>query len=77
MKQNKRMLKYPTDQIIQRWMHLVDAATGYIDIQFQSFFSAHATIDAAEQFEANAKNNSIIISKSQSDGGSCFTYNEF
>ena len=28
----------------------VNAPTGYIDVQFQSFFSAHETIDAVEQF---------------------------
>ena len=32
----------------------VDAATGYIDVQSQIFFSASATINAMEQFKANA-----------------------
>ena len=59
-------------------MHIfVNTATGYIDVQFQSFFSAHATIDAVEQFKADAKDNGIIILEYQSDGGSCFTSNKF
>ena len=40
----------------------VNAVTGYIDIKFQSFFSACTTINAVEQFKANAKDNRITVS---------------
>ena len=55
----------------------IDATTGFIDIQFQSSFSTPATIDAVEQFKASARDNGIVVSEYQSDGGSRFTYQEF
>jgi len=56
---------------------VVDAATGFIDIQFQSFFSASETISAVKRFEANARDNGIIVSQYHSDSGSAFTGKEF
>ena len=55
----------------------VDAATGFIDIQFQSFFSAAKTISAVQRFEANARDNGIVVSQYHSDCGSAFTAKEF
>ena len=53
----------------------IDTVTGF-DIQFQSFFSAQATIDAVEQFKANVRDNGIIVSEYESYRGSCFTSQE-
>ena len=55
----------------------VDAVTGFIDVQLQSFFTAAATIQAVEQFEQNAKDHGIIVQEYHSDNGSAFTSQEF
>ena len=41
----------------------IDAATGYIDIQFQSFLSANKTIEAVLRFEWKALDNGIVVSE--------------
>ena len=55
----------------------VDAATGFIDNQFQSFFLAAETISAVKRFKDNARNNGIIVSQYHSDSGLAFTAKEF
>ena len=55
----------------------VDAATGFIDIQFQSFFSAAETINAVKRFKDNAQDNGIIVLQYHSDSGSAFIAKKF
>ena len=55
----------------------VDAATGWINIQFQSHLNSHETISAVDSFEALARDNGIIVKGHQSDNGSAFTSKDF
>ena len=55
----------------------VDAASGYIDMQFQSFFASNETISAVQRFKEKARDNGIIVSEYHSDSGSAFTSKEF
>ena len=51
----------------------IDAATGFINIQLQSFVNVTATIQSVKQFENDAKDHGIIIKEYHSDNGSVFT----
>ena len=55
----------------------IDAATGYIDIQLQSYLSADEKISAVSRFEVNVLDNGIIISQYQSDNGGAFPSKAF
>ena len=55
----------------------VDAALGYIDIQFQSHFTSEETTQAVKQHEAKAHDKGIIAQEHQSDNGTAFTSQAF
>ena len=55
----------------------VDAATGFIEVQLQSFWAAGDTIRAVDQFENNAKDYGVIVQEYHSDNGGAFTLQEF
>ena len=56
---------------------IVDGATGYVDVQFQSYFNANETIEAIQRFETLAADNGIIVKEYQSDSGPAFTSETF
>ena len=56
---------------------IVDGATGYVDVQFQSYFNANETIEALQRFETLAADNGIIVKEYQSDSGPAFTSDTF
>ena len=41
----------------------VDAASGYVQVQFQSYLSAVATVEAVENYEKHALDNGVIVSQ--------------
>ena len=51
----------------------VDAASGHIEVEFQTFFSAQETIDAIKRHEQKARDKGIMIQECQFDNGSSFT----
>ena len=51
----------------------MDAATGHIDIEFQTCFSSEETVQAIENCEDECRNDGIIIQECQFDDGSSFT----
>ena len=55
----------------------IDAATGYIDVQHQSFLSSDETIEAVTCFETRALDYGIIVKEYFSDNGSAFTSKSF
>ena len=55
----------------------MDAAAGWIDIQFQSHLNSHETISAVNLFEALACDNDITVKGCHSDNGSAFTSKDF
>ena len=77
LKQTKECKAIQSTKLLKAGCIFVDTSTGYIDTQFQSFFSACTTITAVDQFKANPKDSGIIISKYPSHGGLSFTSNKF
>ena len=55
----------------------MDAASGHIDIQFQSSLTAQETIQAVKRYEAKAYDKGIIVQEYQSDNGTAFISQEF
>ena len=55
----------------------MDAAAGWIHVEFQSHLNSHETISAVNSFEALAQDNGIIVKGCQSDNGSAFTSKDF
>ena len=55
----------------------VDAATGYTEIEPQSFLSAEETIKAVNAFELNCLDHGIMVQEYRSDNGSAFTSKSF
>ena len=51
----------------------VDAASGHIEVEFQTFFSAQETINAIKRCEQKARDEGIVIQECQFDNGSSFT----
>ena len=51
----------------------VDAATGHIDVQLQTFFTADETIEAIRNYKAKCQDNWIIVQECQFDNESSFT----
>ena len=51
----------------------VDASTGFVHVELQSFLSASETVEAVRKFEAIAKDSGIIVSEYVTDNGSAFT----
>ena len=55
----------------------VDAATGYIQVEFQSFFSAEETVKAVQRFETHAADRGIRVKEYHLDNGTAFTAQKF
>ena len=51
----------------------MDAATGHIDVEFQTFFSSEETVQAIKNYKDKCRDNGIIIQEYQFDNGSSFT----
>ena len=51
----------------------MDAATGHVDVEFQTHFSSEETIQAMKNCEDRCRDNGIIIQEHQFDDGSSFT----
>ena len=77
-KQNGAITTNPTKSC-EGWLYFcifVDLTTGFIDIQFQIFFSSRATIEAMEQFKAKVRDNRIIVSECKSYSKGCFSISQ-
>ena len=55
----------------------VDACTGYIEVEPQSFLSSEETIKAVEAYELKCRDNGIIVQNYHSDNSTSFTLREF
>ena len=55
----------------------VDAASGHIDMQFQSCLTSKETMQTVKQHEAKAHNKGMIAQECQSDNGTAFTSQAF
>ena len=55
----------------------VAAASGYIDIKFQSFLTADETVEAVTEYEKHALDNGVIVTEYHSDNGGAFTSKRF
>ena len=55
----------------------VDAFSGHVEVEPQSFLSAEETIKAVEAYELKCLDNGIIVQEYQSDNGSAFTSRKF
>lgn len=54
-----------------------DAASKYIDVRFQRQFNTHETLESKGLFEAFAREQGVIPQEYVSDGGRCFTSQDF
>ena len=55
----------------------MDAATGYVEVEPQSFLSSEETIKAVEAYELNSLDHGVMIQEYHSDNGSAFTSKAF
>lgn len=56
---------------------LIDMATGFVDVQFQTNLTSHDTLIAVDKFERKAREFGVIVQQYLSDNGSAFTSREF
>ena len=61
------------DKSCGRGCTFVDAASGHIEVEFQTFFSAQETVDAIRRHEQKARDKGIAIQECQFDNGLSFT----
>ena len=69
----KRARVQSKSKLYQGGCIFVDAATGHIDVEFQTFFSSEETIQAIKNYEDKCRDNGIIVQEYQFDNGSSFT----